>query len=220
MRRSLAPALALAVSALVLIGCASPTSAEPRSSATPASSSPTPSPTVEIDPQIVVSLDGIVVTDESGTRSAAFEDPAGLLDLLEDTTGELPEPEKVENFPGYDSAFVNYTWDGLRVFTDSALEGPASVAITGPSLSGVPIQTEEGLAVGSTRAELLDAGAWGIVDTEDPATAEYVGLGEREVPGTESLTHPGSVGILYTLFRLDGDTVTQINVPANDFSDV
>lgn len=66
---------------------------------------------------------------------------------------------------------VNYTWDGLKVFTDTAHEAPASVAITGSSLNGVPIMTEEGVAVGSTREELIDAGAWALVDAEDPRTA-------------------------------------------------
>jgi hypothetical protein len=45
-------------------------------------------------------------------------------------------------------------------------------------------------------------------------------LGRREVPGVEPLTHPGSVGILYELFWFDGDVVTQIQVPSNDFSDL
>lgn len=220
MRRPLAPALALAAAAFLLIGCASAPSSTSSTGPTTAPSSPTPTATAEIEPQIVVSLDGIAVTDETGTRNADFADPGTLLDLLEETSGELPDPEKVENLPGYDSDFVNYTWDGLRVFTDSAREAPASVAITGPSLNGVPIVTEEGLAVGSTRQELLDAGAWGLVDTDDPTTAEFVGLGGREVPGAESLTHPGSVGILYELFWFDGDVVTQIQVPSNDFSDL
>ncbi|WP_282848112.1 hypothetical protein [Microbacterium oxydans] len=219
MRRSLPPALALAGAALLLAGCTSaPSAAEPTTVPSSAPSSPTPTPTVE--PQIVVSLDGIAVTDETGTRDAALDDTEAVLDLLEETTGELPEPEKVETFPGYDFSFVNYIWDGLRVFTDTEHEGPASVALTGPSVGGVPITTAEGLAVGSTRAELLDAGAWALDDSEDPATAEFLGLGGREAPGTESLSHPGSTGIVYTLFWFDGDTVKQIQVPSNDYSDL
>lgn len=167
-----------------------------------------------------MSLDGIAVTGETGSRDAAFDGPDAVLDLLEETTGELPEPEKVETLPGYDFSFVNYTWDGLRVLTDTEHERAASAAITGASVGGVPITTEEGLSVGSTRAELLDAGAWALDDAEDPATAEFLGLGGREAPGTESLSHPGSTGIIYTLFWFDGDTVKQIQVPANDYSDL
>ncbi len=44
--------------------------------------------------------------------------------------------------------------------------------------------------------------------------------GGQEVPDTQSLTRPGSVGILYELFVLEGDTVIRILAPANDFSDL
>lgn len=219
MRRSLLPALALAGAALLLAGCASARpAAEPTSEPSSAPSSPTPTPTVES--RIVVSLDGIAVTDETGTHDAAFDDADAVLDLLEDTTGELPQPEKVETFPGYDFSFVNYKWDGLWVLTDTEHERSASVAITGASVGGVAITTADGLSVGSTRAELLDAGAWALDDTEDPATTEFLGLGGREAPGTESLSRPGSPGIIYTLFWFDGDTVKQIQVPSNDYSDI
>ncbi|WP_396657368.1 hypothetical protein [Microbacterium oxydans] len=221
MRRSLLPALALAGAALLLAGCTSaPSAAEATTVPSSAPSSPTPTPTPTVEPRIVVSLDGIAVTDETGTRDAAFDDPDAVLDLLEETTGQLPEPEKVETLPGYDFSFVNYTWDGLWVLTDTEHERAASAAITGASVGGVPITTEEGLSVGSTRAELLDAGAWALDDAEDPATAEFLGLGGREAPGTESLSRPGSTGIVYTLFWFDGDTVKQVQVPANDYSDL
>lgn len=219
MRRSLAPVLALAASALLLIGCAPSTSAEP-SATSSASSSPSSSPTPEVDPQIVVSLEGLTVTDESGTTSVAFDDSPALLALLEKTTGVLPEPENVEVVPGDTTPMQRYDWDGLIVLADSKGEVPAAVSITAAEVGGVPVQTAEGLHVGSTRADLLDAGAWALVDAEDAATAADLGLGEQEVPDTESLTHPGSVGILYVLFSLEGDTVTRINAPANDFSDL
>lgn len=181
---------------------------------------PTPSATAEIEPQIVVSLDGIAVIDESGTRNADFADPDAVLNLVGEVAGTLPEPEKVEDPPGYEYGLVNYTWDGLKVFTDTEHEDPASVAITAPSLNGVPILTEEGVAVGSTREEIIEAGAWPLVDAEDPHTAEFVGLGGRQVPGAESLNRPGSVGIIFTLFWFDGDVVKEIQVPSNDFSDI
>lgn len=214
--------VALAASALLLIGCAPTTSAEPSAAPSSASSSPSPSPspTPEIDPAIVVSLEDLTVTDASGTTSASFDDSTALLALLEKTTGELPEPETVEIFPGEPSTLQRYEWDGLTVVADSAVEGPARVRITAEEIGGMPITTTEGLHVGSTRAELLEVDAWALVDEEDAATAEYLGLGRKEVPGTESLTHPGSVGVQYMLFTLAGDTVTQFNAPADDFSDL
>ena len=50
--------------------------------------------------------------------------------------------------------------------------------------------------------------------------AEYVGLGSREVSGTQSLSHPGSIGVEYLLLSMKGDVVKQIQIPADDFSDL
>ncbi|WP_210274250.1 hypothetical protein [Microbacterium sp. Se63.02b] len=182
--------------------------------------SSSPAPTPEVDPQMVVSLDGITATDASGTSSADYDDPTALLALLEKSTGELPEPETVEIFPGEPSTLQRFDWDGLSVLADSKRDSPASLTITAADISGIPVSTAEGLRVGSTRAELVDTGAWALTDDQDAATATDLGLGGQEVPGTQSLTHPGSVGILFTLFVLEGDTVTRILVPSNDFSDL
>jgi hypothetical protein len=167
-----------------------------------------------------VTIDGISFTDDDGTTTAEYADSDGLLALLEEATGELPEPEPVEGMEGYDVEMQAYVWDGLRVLSDVSGESSASIAVTAPEVAGIPVTTEEGLQVGSSRADLLDADAWALIDEEDPATAAELGLGRQEVPDTQSLTHPGSVGILYVLFLLDGDTVTQIQSPANDFSDI
>jgi len=87
MRRSLLPALALAGAALLLAGCTSARpAAEPTTVPSSAPSSPTPTPTPTppptVEPRIVVSLDGIAVTGETGTRDAAFDGPDVVLDLL------------------------------------------------------------------------------------------------------------------------------------------
>jgi hypothetical protein len=220
MRRSSLSALALlAGSAALLLGCAPASSASSTPSSTPVTS-PSASAEPEVDPQLVITLDGVSFTDDEGTTTAAYDDSAALLALLEDATGVLPAPEAVEGMEGYDVDMQSYDWDGLRILADSAGEGPASIAVTAAEVDGIAVTTEEGVGVGSTREELLDAGGWALVDDEDPATAANLGLGGREVPDTESLTHPGSVGTLYLLFLLDGDTVTQINAPANDFSDL
>ena len=218
MPRVLAPVLVLTASALLLLGCSSPTAAPSASPAATPSTSASAEP--EVDPQLVVTLDGVSFTDEGGTATAEFADPDALLALLEDATGELPEPEPVEGMEGYDVEMQAYVWDGLRVLTDTSGASPASIAVTAAEVDGIPVMTEEGLQVGSSRADLLDAGAWALVDEEDTATATELGLGRQEVPDTQSLTHPGSVGILYVLFLLETDAVTQIQSPANDFSDV
>ncbi|MCK2036225.1 hypothetical protein KZC51_08750 [Microbacterium sp. SSW1-49] len=215
-RLPLALTTALAA-AVILAGCttATPPSATP-SATPPLSAAPTP----EVVANLVVALDGISFTDASGTVTASFDDGTALLALLQQATGELPEPEPIDAPDGYGFTLVNYDWDGLRVTADESGDGPASIAVLAAEVDGIPVATTEGLAVGATRSELVDAGAWALVDEEDTATAEYLGLDGREVPDTISLTHPGSVGIEYLLFALDGDVVTQIQVPANDFSDI
>ncbi|WP_435743633.1 hypothetical protein [Microbacterium sp. PMB16] len=218
MRRRLLPVLVLAASTLAFTACTTPSST-PSSSPSSAPSS-TASAEPEVDPQLTVTLDGLTFTDDDGTTEATFEDSDALLSLLEKATGELPAPEAVEDMPGYELNLETYTWDGLQVTADSTGESPSWVTVTGAEVDGIPIATEEGLTVGSTRADLLAAEAWALVDTEDPATATELGLGGREVPDTQSLTHPGSVGIIYVLFVLDGDEVTRIMSPSNDFSDL
>ncbi|MCB8044883.1 hypothetical protein JM654_14210 [Microbacterium oxydans] len=101
MRRSLLPALALAGAALLLAGCTSARpAAEPTTVPSSAPSSPTPSPTPTVEPRIVVSLDGIAVTDETGTRDAALDDTEAVLDLLEETTERAPGAGESGDLPG------------------------------------------------------------------------------------------------------------------------
>ncbi|WP_312673251.1 hypothetical protein [Microbacterium sp.] len=220
MRRPSSLLLALAATALAVTACAPANSAEPSGSPRPSeTSSASPTPTETTSAQIVVTLDGLTVTGAE-ERSADYSDSAALLELLQEVTGELPEPEGVEIFPGEPSTLEAYDWDGLRVLADSTGGAPASISVTAAEVAGLPVVTEDGFRVGSTRAELRAADAWALTDAEDPETASELGLGGREVPDTESLTRPGSTGIVYTMFVLDGDTVTQIMVPANDFSDL
>lgn len=218
--RRLSPALALlALASAALAGCVAAPSSAPTGPSSP-SSTPSASALPDVEPQIVVDLDGLTLSDGDGVRRADFDEPESLLSLLEEATGTRPAPEEVEVFPGEESTLESYRWDGLWVTADSSGQTPAFIAVTAAELAGIPVVTDSGLQVGSPRADLLAAGAWALVDEEDAATAEALGLGGEEVEGTESLTRPGSVGIAFTLFQLDGDTVTQIQVPSNDFTDV
>lgn len=221
MRRLLAPAL-VSIALISLSGCASSAATPQKTpSAGPASSpSPTSPPTEGSDPLLVVSLDGISLSDAEGTSEASFDDATALLELLDRATGGLPEAEPLEGPSGYDMTLEAYTWDGLRVIADSSGEGPARVVVTATEVAGVPVATDDGLHVGSTRDELLAAGAQALVDTDDPATATELGMGAREIPGTESLTRPGAVGVQFSQFILEADAVTMIHIPADDFSDL
>lgn len=216
MRRPLISFLTLVASAALITGCA-PAASTPGETPT---STPSATPTSEVAPHIVVAIDGLTFVEGDDTTSAAFDEPDAVLALLEGATGQLPEPEAIEDLPGYDFNLQSYTWDGLTVTTSAEGEGPASIAITGADIDGIPVATDEGLQVGSTRDDLLSAGAEAMVPAENADTAETLRLGRLDVPDTESLTHPGSTGSQFLLFLLEGDTVTQLQAPSNDFTDL
>lgn len=216
-RVSLLTVLAAAAT-VVLAGCTGAPATE--SSEPPVSQTPSTTPTPEVEAHLVVAIDGISYVDASGTETATYDEGAAVLELLEKVTGDLPDPEPVEPLPGYDIDRELYTWDGMWVSVDANLEAPVHLAVTGAEVDGIPVASEEGLVVGSTRQELMDANAWTLTDQEDATTTEYLGIGGEEVQGTESLSRPGSVGIVFVLYWLDGDVVKQIQAPANDFSDI
>lgn len=218
-RRSLIPAL-LVVSAIALAGCAStPAPAATGSASTPApSASPTATPTV--DAHIVVAIDGLSLVDDEGTTTADFADAASVLALLEKATGVTPEPTAVENPPGYEMQLVNFDWDGLTLVTDEGGAGLSRIIVKAPTVNGVPIASGNGFSVGSTREALGGAGAKEVFDADGDGVADEVSLGDREVPGTDSLRNPGQVGVEYLMFSITDDVVTRIFAPADDFSDL
>lgn len=219
MTRKIAPVLALLSVAVLLTGCAgtTPSEAAPTNGSTaPTSASPAP----EVAAHLVVSIDGVSLVDGDTTTTAGFDDAAALLALLEDATGEAPDPTPLEDPPGYDMNLIAYDWDGVRVLMDESGTGYASIAVTSATMDGVPIATAEGLAVGSSRADLTAAQGWDQWDEDGDGIADYLGLGHQEVPGTVSLAHPGEVGIEFVLFQVTGDVVTQFQAPSNDYSDL
>lgn len=209
--------LAAASAVLLLTGCTS----APSTGTPSAEPSPTSTQTPAVDEgHLVVALDALTFTDATGSETAPYADPAAVIALLEKATGEQAAREAVENPPGYEMNLEKHTWEGLFLTASADGTGSASIGVTADEVAGIPVATAEGLAPGATREELLDAGAWTLVDTEDAATAAHLGLGGAEVPGTVSLTHPGEVGKIFVLFVLEGDTVTQVQMPSNDFSDL
>lgn len=219
--RVLLPLAAGAIAIGLLTGCTNPAPAQsPSASATPsASASEAPTPPAEVA-QLTVTIDGISFADASGSRSASFAEGAALIALLHEVIGELPVGEPLEGPYGGDSGLVRYAWDGISAIVYADDEGPASVAVTRSEVGAVPIVTDLGLTVGSSRSDLLAAGASTLTEDSDPATATELRLGGRDVPDTSSLSRPGSVGQEFTLFLLDGDAVTQIQMPSNDFGDI
>ena len=219
---SFRPLLVLAVCfSLALAGC---TSATPRSEASPPipTSRPVVSPTPTPTPvnQLTITLDGIVHAHDDATDLVPFSDGQGLLAFLHDLTGVMPSGVKVPSyFAGEDSGQTKYEWSDLTVIISDAGQA-ISITVLAPTVNGVPVQTEDGIAVGSGRADILAAQGWDVWDENGDGVADYLGMGPREVPGTLSRTHPDSVGVEYLLFSMKGDTVEQIQVPSNDYGDI
>jgi hypothetical protein len=205
--------------ALALTGCVSTASrpaASPPIPTPPPVASPTPPPVN----QLTITLDGIVYAHGNTKKLVPLSDGHGLLALFQTLTGVMPSGVDVESpFAGYDSGRKSYEWSDVKVILSDS-SGANGIAVLAPAVNGVPIRTEEGISVGSKREDVMAAHGWDVYDENSDGIADDVGLGSREVAGTQSLSHPGSVGIEYLLVRMKGDAVEQIQIPANDFSDI
>ena len=221
MQPRLLPAVVLGF-ALLLTGCAKTPAVQPAPSTTPAaesaSPSATPEPTPESAGELVVGIDGITYEHDGQTQDYPFEsDGEYLLALVEELTGEPRQGVPIEGPYGSDWG-TGYEWDEMSVIVHN--EENTSVRVSSPTVGEVPITTTEGLSVGSSRDEVVAAGGRDGWDEDQDGVADYMDLGEQEVPGTQSLARPGEVGILFVLVELDDDTVVEIQSPANDFSDI
>lgn len=212
-------ALTLALGVLLVSGCSAsaPTAAEPSASIEAPAATPTPTPTPTPADALVISLDGVRHDSGSEQTLYALDDGAALVSFFDELTGTAATGTEVEGPYGGLWA-VRYDWPGLRVFVPE--EGPASMSITAASVGGLPVTFDGGLSIGSTREAAVAAGAWDVWDSDGDGVADQLGLGGEEVPGTESLSRPGQVGILYTLLLIDDDAVAEVQLPGNDFSDI
>jgi hypothetical protein len=213
--------VALASTAALLSACA-PEPAPDASGPVPATSETTSAtPTPASESHLVVTIDGLEFVDGEETESADFENGAAVLALLETATGEAPAKAEFEDPPGYETDLVRYEWDGISVVTEEGGEGAsAQIVVDSVTAGGVPITSLEGLTIGSTRDQVIAAQGWDVWDEDGDGVADYLGVGEQQVPGTTSLSRPGETGILYVMFSLADDVVTTISAPANDFSDL
>jgi hypothetical protein len=219
MLRSLWPLLVAAT--LVLAGCAAE---EPAAFTTPSSSpaaqpSETPTPTPTPAGAISLGVAGIAFTDGGESKTLSFDDPQLLLAFVEELTGEPRAGEDFEDPWGNgDTWGTLYTWDDIRVSVRK--DGPASVVILATTVGGIPVRTASGIAVGSTRDDVLAMGGWDGWDADGDGQADYLGVDGHEVEGVESLSRPGQPGREFILVELDGDVVTELQSPSNDFSDI
>ncbi|MBW9110031.1 hypothetical protein JNB63_04415 [Microbacterium trichothecenolyticum] len=225
MRARLTPCLLL-TSAVLLSGCASPAAPTTAPSGTPDTATPaatTPAPTPTPQDELIVGIDGVTYEHDGVADEFLFEGAGEAEDLLvaiEELTGRPRTGEDIEGpYGGYWG--TSYTWDGVKVIVAGEHADRVNVAVTAPAIGGVPIVTEDGeLSVGSSREDAVAAGARDGWDADSDGIADWLEVGELEVPGTNSLVNPGGVGIMFVLLGLTGDTITEIQSPGNDFSDM
>lgn len=160
---------------------------------------------------VVLSLDGAAIDDG---EIVPFEDVDGLVASFTGLFGIAPDESMVEG--AYGSAYTAYDWASVRVLV---ADTRATVTVSAKA-PGVAFITEQGIALGSTRAEALAAGAVDDWDENGDGTADYLRIGMREVPGTQSLSTPGAVGVEYLTLKITDDTVTSVSSGGNDFSDI
>jgi len=213
-RRRLA---ALMVVGFVLTGCAA-SATETSPSPTAHTTSPTPSASASpvASSVVTVTLDGL--TDPGGGTGVAFEHVDEIVTFVGELAGSAPTVSDVEDPWGNGTSIgTRYEWDDIVVTT---FDGPASVWLRSATVGETSFETAGGIAVGSTRAEAMAAGAWDVYDEDGDGVADQLGIGAREVPGMQSLSNPGSVGVEFLLLGIEDDVVTEIQVPSDDFSDI
>lgn len=218
-------ACTLALGAAVLLtACAPPattgaTSQEESTAATAAPAAGSPTPTPSPSAALVVGAEALTYEHDGQSERFVYQDDGeALLALVEDLTGEPREGVDIEDPWGNgDVVGAKYEWDEIVV---SVLGERTSVSVSAAAVGGVPLATEEGVAVGATRDAVADAGGFDVYDEDGDGVADEMAIGAVEVPGTESLANPGEVGVVYAMVRLENDTVFEIQSPGNDFSDV
>lgn len=207
-------AIASIALAALLTGCApgAPTGGE-----TP---EPSPSATATSEPAqpavVILSLDGIAVQDAGGAtlQSASFNDPDAALALVSSLMGSTPTPT---DYPEFGSS----TWEWPGVIFGRASDTFSWLRAEVSDLGGLPLQTTDGIQIGSTRAEVAALAPFdGAYDMDGDGTSDLFGLEQQTVPGTESLSFPGQPGTAFVEVQLDGDTVTVLRAPSNDYSDL
>jgi hypothetical protein len=208
------------VGLLMLTGCATanPAAAPEPGDTTAASASPIPTPTPTPAAQLILTVDAVI--REVGDTQDAYPltDAEAVLALMEELTGQPRAGTPVEGPYGSELG-TRYDWEGVSVLVNDA-SGRASLTVDAASIGDLPVATAGGLAVGSSRDAVVAAGAWDDWDEDQDGVADWMGVDAVEVPGTTSLSRDGAVGIEYITLHVSGDTVVELQVAGNDFSDI
>jgi len=210
------------VSVLGLSACVPQPAPEPTATdAVTPTFTPTVRPTATVSPPSGASApasDAVLIVQLDRASIAAgstLEYSITAVDAWTAALGVAPTRSTVEGPSGGSSELTALEWPGLTltVPNDGSTRG-AEVRVSTPTVAGHPVVTSGGIGVGSTRAEAVAAGA---TEGFDPSELR---LDTRDAPGTQSLQRPGEVGRQYVMLVLEGDSVVQIVLPGNDFSDI
>ncbi|CAN5184421.1 hypothetical protein BH11ACT3_BH11ACT3_02860 [soil metagenome] len=214
-RSSAAAAASIAIALTLLIsGCAPSSPTE----TTGPGESPDPTPTStppaepEAPPALVLSVDGISLEDGDGNEvaSAPRDAPDQVIQLVTDALGA---PTSTSSDPFGD----HFEWAGVGV--DS--RGWATVGFSTASSGGYDLRAEDGITVGSTRADVLALTPLDVAyDGDGDGKSDSLGLEPEPEPGTESLAHPGNVGTSYIEAFFAGDEVSRLVSPWGDWRDI
>lgn len=210
----------VALTLVALSGCAAtPAAPVPTVPTGIAGTATDATPTPEPEPaRLVIGIQAIGYEHDGQTQVVSYTELVDLQILLRSISEQDPVQTPIDDLPGYSFQMQRFDYDGIVVV--SGPDGPAHVAVTTANFHGVPVATQEGVTVGSTRTEAMDAGARDGFDENGDGVADWLDLGSVEISGTQSLTNPGSVGIQFVRLGLDGDTVRELQAPADDFSDL
>jgi hypothetical protein len=204
--------VALAAAALVLTGCA-PGPGTPTSAPTP-----TQSGTETSEPAaLVLSLDGLTLVDTNGDALEAtrFDDPEPVLALLGEVLGSTPDPEE---FP--ESETTSYAWGDDVTFNVRGTDY-SWVRVNVPELGGLPVTTATGIGIGSSRDDLLAQDVYDPqYDFDEDGFSDFYGLEPVTNNDYESLSFPGQPGTDFIEVQLQGDQVSSMSSPSNDYTDV
>ncbi|MDQ1076522.1 MULTISPECIES: hypothetical protein [Microbacterium] len=205
LRTALAGATALLGLTFTLVSCTSaPTSSGLMDVATLPTAQSEALPAVEV---VSVASAIVVGLEHATVEGGTVQEPLGYrADAVDGWRSALGSDSASSGSPSADGV-VAHDWPGLRLLLG---DDEGSVSITAAEVNGHPVRTAHGLAVGSTRAEAMAAGAL-------PGSGHELRIDVREVPGTSSSERPDSVGTKFIALEMDGDTVASIRVPANDF---
>lgn len=211
LRSRLVPA---AVLLLLLAGC-SPSLPVAAPSETPGTTSATPTASpIPVEQQaLVIDVSGLTLTDSTGaSASASWDEGDAVIDLIVQAVGPAPTPETT---PKGDT----YRWpEGITVFHTGT---SVFVSVTVAEANGYALFTVDGIAVGSSRADIAALDIYAIdYDGDGDGLPDAVGLGPVEEPGTESLVEPGAVGTSYVQARFSGDVVATLQAPSGDWLDL